>query len=196
MAKQALIILAVVVVFGVLVPRYKGLDFIDPVIIVVYACISLPFVVPASAELAPQSRADVLARIGMILAYGWGTSMLILLSSIVTVNVTHRNGSMRMPPKALLLSAAWLGLMASVAVISGTALLARRFGPSGAKNALRIGFLVLLLLLAFGFRYLPPEWRTAVAGRLTTEGLERFCLLASAICAVAGLVMTPRLLRR
>lgn len=196
MAKQALIILAVVVVFGVLVPRYKGLDFIDPVIIIVYACISLPFVVPASAALTtPESFTETLTRMGLILLYGWGTSMLILISSLVTVNASHWNGRMRIPPAALLASAALLGFTASVAVISATALLARRFGPGGAKNALRTAFLALLLLWAFGFRYLPPEWRTAVAGQLTTEGLQRFSLIASAICFLAALFMVPRLLR-
>jgi hypothetical protein len=195
MAKQAIIILAVVLVFGVLVPRYKGLDFIDPVIIVVYACISLPFVVPASAGLAPDSRLDLLSKMAVILAYGWITSILILISSLITVNITHWNGSMRIPPAGLIASAALLGLTAAVAVISGTALLSRRLGARGAKNILRTGFLGVLLLWAFGFRYLPPEWRTALARQLTTEGLERFCLLVSALCALAATVMVPRLIR-
>lgn len=194
--KQALVILAVVVVFGILVPRYKGLDFVDPLIIVVYACISLPFVVPASAELSgPGSRDSMLAKMGMILAYGWGTSMLMLATSIVTVNVSNWQGRMRIPPAALLFSAALLGLTASIAVISGTALLARRIGPSGAKGALRTVFLASLLLFAFGFRYLPPEWRTAVARQLTTEGLEQLSLIASGVCVLAATFMVPRVLR-
>lgn len=56
MAKQALIILAVVLVFGVLVPYYKGLEFLDPAVILVYACMSLLFVVPLRLRFLPQAK--------------------------------------------------------------------------------------------------------------------------------------------
>ena len=50
MARQALIILVVVVTFGILVPWYKGFAFLDPRIISAYACLALLFVAPASAD--------------------------------------------------------------------------------------------------------------------------------------------------
>ncbi len=62
MARQALVILIVVIAFGILVPIYKGFAFLDPRIIAAYACLALLFVAPASAELAtgeprgPHSR--------------------------------------------------------------------------------------------------------------------------------------------
>ncbi len=199
MAKQAIIILAVVLVFGVLLPYYKGLEFLDPVVILVYACMSLLFVVPASAEVFAANEAiasaEIAARLGMILAYGWATTVLMLISGIVTVNVTHWHGRMLLPSTTLLALAVLLSLIATLAVISGTALLARRFGARSAKSLLRIGFLILLLLGAFGFRFLPPEWRATIDRHMTTSGLIHFSEWACGIFAIMGLFFVPRLLR-
>src|SRR5947209_7396547 len=109
MAKQALIILVVVIVFGVLVPWYRGLSFLNSITIVVYACISLLFVAPAAAEMFGTSTgfstADILSRTGVILAYGFGSSVVMLASAILTVNFSNWQGRMLVPPGMLLLSA-------------------------------------------------------------------------------------------
>ena len=80
-----------------------------------------------------------------------------------------------------------------MAVISGTALLARRVGARSAKSLLRISFLMLLLLGAFGFRYLPPEWRGTLDRHMTTAGLIHFSLWACGAFAILALVFVPRL---
>ena len=76
MARQALVILIVVIAFGILVPIYKGFGFLDPRIIAAYACLALLFVAPASAELAARTEkapgSGILGRIGIIVAWGWG----------------------------------------------------------------------------------------------------------------------------
>ena len=75
MARQALVILLVVIAFGILVPIYKGFAFLDARIILAYACLSLLFVAPASAELAAThgkdaSPSQLLTRIAVIVAWG------------------------------------------------------------------------------------------------------------------------------
>ena len=199
MAKQALIILGVVLVFGILVPFYKGLEFLDPVVILVYACMSLLFVVPASADMfaadQPIARAELRSQLGMILAYGWGTTVLMLISGIVTVNVANWHGHALVPSTALLSSALLLSLTATMTVICGTALLAKRMGASSAKSLLRMSFLIVLLVAAFGFRYLPPEWRAMIDRHMTTTGLTHFSLWASVAFALATLILAPRLMR-
>src|SRR5438067_879658 len=128
MAKQALIILTVVFVFGVLVPLYRGMMFLDSLTMVVYACMSLLFVAPTAAEAfgRPASRpsTEILPRTGMILAYGWGTSVLMLAAGILTVNLAYWQGRMLTPPVAMLASALLLGLTASLVTIAATALIA------------------------------------------------------------------------
>lgn len=132
---------------------------------------------------------------GMILAYGWGSTVLMLLSGIVTVNLTHWYGRTLLPSAALLASALLLTLVATLVVISGTALLARRIGAHAAKSLLRFTFLALLLAGGFGFRYLPPEWRMTIDRQLTTAGLTHFSLWACGAFAITALILVPRLLR-
>ena len=77
MARQALVVLMVVIVFGTLVPIYKGIGFLDPRIIAAYACLALLFVAPASAELAATRgkgapASGILGRIAIIGVSGRG----------------------------------------------------------------------------------------------------------------------------
>ena len=94
MARQALVVLMVVIAFGILVPMYKGFGFLDPRILAAYACLALLFVAPASAELAAthgkaHRRREFSARIAIIVAWGWGITVLILGTAIVTLNITN-----------------------------------------------------------------------------------------------------------
>lgn len=189
MAKQALIILAIVLVFGVLVPWYRGLSFLDSVTIVVYACMSLLFVAPTAAEAfgAPASRPsiEILPRTGMILAYGWGISLLMLAAGILTVNLAYWQGRMLTPPATMLGSALLLGLSASLAMIAGTALIARKLGPRSTKNILRVLFLLMLL-----------AWRFTANPHLTTSEIQGLSLIASGIFALAAIVLLTLLMRK
>ena len=85
----------VVIAFGILVPIYKGFGFLDQRIIAAYACLSLLFVAPASAELAAANSAGLLGRIAIIVAWGWGGSVLILATAIVTLNIVNPGGTPR-----------------------------------------------------------------------------------------------------
>ena len=169
MARQALVVLAVVVAFGVLVPWYKGFGFLDPRIIAAYACLALLFVAPASADLAAlyaekASPAAVLARMAVIVAYGWGITVLILVTGLVTMNLGNHRGGFAAPPWRFLTALLVFSLMASFSIAALCAVLARRFSASGIKAILRTGFLVLLLLFVFGARFLPESWQTRGPG--------------------------------
>lgn len=189
MAKQAVIILTVVLVFGVLVPWFRGWMFLDSATVVVYACLSLLFVAPTAAEVfgTPETMpapAEILPKAGAILAYGWGVSLLILASGLITVNLAHWEGRIITPPLAMLGSALLLGLTASTATIAASALLAFYLGRSQTKTLLRIVFLLLLL-----------AWRFTGDRNLTESGIEVLNLIASAVCAVAAAILLSVLVR-
>jgi hypothetical protein len=191
MMKQTVLVLAVLVTFGILLPWYKGFDFLDPVMIVAYCCLGLLFVAPASAEAFATTQqisgaADALRRMGAVLAYGWGVTVLILTAGIVTVNVTHWHGSILSPPAALLAGSLLFSLTACLAVIGVCALLSRRLTAASVKGIIRAAFLVVLASLAFGKRFLGQESQNAIESRMTTEGITHFAFLASVILACAG----------
>jgi hypothetical protein len=200
MARQALIILAVVISFGVLVPIYKGFGFLDPRILTAYALLALLFVAPASAELgATESQAPVaslLGKITIIVAWGWGVTVLILGTAIVTLNVLARRGGFFSPPLTFLAAILIFGLTASTAVAMLGAALARRFSAVQVKNILRAAFLFVLLAAVFGQRVLPESVTLAVLDRMSTRSaLTHLAWKASCVSAVVAFLVLLTILR-
>jgi hypothetical protein len=168
MARQALVVLTVVIVFGILVPIYKGFAFLDSRIIAAYACLALLFVAPASAELG-AAPGKILGKIAIIVAWGWGITVLILGAALVTLNLVNHRGGFAVPPLEFLAAVLTFSLSASIAIAMLGAVLARRFSAAGVKNILRTAFLILLLTLAFGSRVLPESVTLAIFDRFNTR---------------------------
>ena len=168
MARQALVVLMVVIVFGILVPIYKGFAFLDSRIIAAYACLALLFVAPASAELG-AAPGKILGKIAIIVAWGWGITVLILGTALVTLNlIDHREGFIA-PPLEFLAAVLTFSLIASIAIAhvgrdSGAAIFAGRREEHSAS-----GFLILLLAMAFGSRILPESVTLAIFDRFNTR---------------------------
>jgi hypothetical protein len=202
MARQALVILAVVIAFGILVPIYKGFGFLDARIIAAYACLALLFVAPASAELAraqgnDAARSPILARIAIIVAWGWGITVLILATAIVTLNLmSRRGGGFVAPPLQFIAALLTFSLVASIAIAMLGAVLARRFSAAQVKNMLRAAFLIILLGLAFGSRVLPESVTLQVLDRFQTRrALTHLAWQASAIFAALAILLLLVLLK-
>lgn len=204
MARQVLIILAVVIAFGVLVPIYKGFGFLDPRILAAYAFLALLFVAPASAELgATEGQAPVsslLGKMAIIIAWGWGITVLILGTAIVTLNVLARRGGFLSPPVTFLAAILTFGLTGSIAVAMLGAALARRFSAVQVKNILRTAFLFVLLAAVFGQRVLPESVTLTILDRISTRsalthlGWEASCvsLVVAALVLLTILKTRPR----
>ncbi len=192
MIRQALVVLVAVAVFGIAVPWVKGFAFLDPLIIVCYACIGILFIVPAASEVfsEPAPASAVLTKVASLFAYGWGISALMLLSGILAVNLRSWHQQLITPAPRLLLAGLFLGGSACLAIIGVTGALGERYGPKVAKSIVRTAFLVLLLLTAGGYRYLPDAWRSMIDDGLTTAALTRFSLVMAAVLTVLGVSLT------
>jgi hypothetical protein len=206
MARQALVILLVVIAFGILVPFYKGFAFLDPRIILAYACLSLLFVAPASAELAAThgpathrkdaSSSELLARIAIIVAWGWGLTVLILGTALVTLNVLIRRGGFAAPPPQFIAAVLLFSLSASIAIAMLGAILTRRFSAAQVKTMLRVAFLVILLALAFGSRFLPESVTFTIFDRFSSRrALTHLAWEASAVFAAITVLLLLMLLK-
>ncbi|HLG95614.1 MAG TPA: hypothetical protein VKX49_04815 [Bryobacteraceae bacterium] len=195
MARQALILLVVVLIFGVLVPWYKGVTILQPTVVMAYALMALLFVAPAAAEFwnalpEPVSPGALLARIVAIVGYGWGIALLMLITALATLNLVNRTGRFVTPSRPFLSAVLLFSLAASAAVAVACALLARRFSAAAAKAAVRIVFLLVLLALAGSSRVLPDSWQIALADHSTRRALTQIAWQGSAVCAaiaIAGL---------
>ncbi len=197
--RQILIILIVVLTFGILVPWYKGFAFLDARILSAYACLALLFVAPASTELPSlqqqeRSPSSLLARIAIIVGYGWALTVLIFITALVTLNLTNRRGTIITPPWALCAALLVFSLAGSWAVAILGAVLARRYSPRGAKSVLRVLFLLVLLVLVSSSRVLPESWQIVLADHATRRAITRLAWQAAAVAAlIASLLLAPLL---
>lgn len=200
MARQALVLVAVVLIFGALLPWYKGMTMLQPLVVVAYALMALLFVAPAASEFwssleTPASSGSVMARLLAIVGYGWGIALAMLIASMVTLNLAYRSPRLLIPPEPFLASALVLSLTAAAAVAVICALLARRFSASMAKATVRTVFLVVLLVLAFGARVIPESWQIELADHTTRRAITSLAWEGSIACAVISILGIILLLR-
>src|SRR5690349_5472633 len=201
MGRQATVLILIVVAFGILVPWYKGFALLDPQMILAYACLAVLFVAPASAESAAARRQDeapkaVLGGIAVVVAYGWGITLLILLTAFVTLNLTNWRGAMITPPAMLCSAALLFSLMVCIVVAALSAVLARRFTAASVKTILRLGFLAVRLALAFNSPVLPGRWQIVISEHPTRRAITRLGWEGSAVCAIIAALLLIPLLRK
>src|SRR5579864_6797774 len=200
MARQALIILFTVMAFGILVPWYKGFTFLDPRMVAAYGCLAILFVAPATAEsfagtLTDASPSAVFGRLLLLIAFGWGITVLVLLTALATLNLVYWHGSIITPPAQLFGAVLLCSLTACAAVAALSAVLARTFSATVVKSILRFTFLLVLLAFVFSSR-LPDEWQIALSEHTTRRAITRLAWEGSRICAVIAALFMFLLLRQ
>lgn len=186
MMRQAVVILLVIVAFGILVPWYKGFAFLDPRITVAYGCIALLFAAPASAEAAQARDGQLLRRLGLVVMYGWGITVVIFATALVTLNVAYGHGTPIIPPAQLYASVLVFSLAGSAMIAALSGVLSRRFSATAVKNIVRFAFLLALLAFAFSSR-MPDAWQIWMAEYSTRRAITRLAWEGAAICGIAGL---------
>jgi hypothetical protein len=199
MVRQALVLLIVVLTFGILVPWYKGVAFLQPWIIAIYGCMSLLFVAPAaagfwSANPEPMSTSALLFRLAVLVGYGWGVAVLTLIAAVVTLNLMAWRGVFLPPSQSLFAAVLLFSLTASGAMAVLSALLARRFSAMTARAILRALFLAVLMVFAFGPRLFPESWQIAFTDHTTRRAVTRLAWEGSAIAVVAAVLLFAGLL--
>jgi len=152
------------------------------------------FVAPASAEAFAArekntSAAIALHKIFKVVAYGWGMTVLILVSAFVTINLTKWQGAILTPPLQVCAAALLFSLSASIAIAAFSAVLARYLSAGAVKMILRLGFLLVLLAFAFSSR-MPDAWQIFLSDHTTKRAIARLAWEGAGVFAViAGLLM-------
>lgn len=191
MAKQALIVLVTVIAFGILVPWYKGFVMLDARMIAAYGCLALLFVVPASSELATAG----IGRIATVVAFGWGITLVTMITAMITVAVAYAHGAMPPAPYETITAVLTCSLTASMAIAACSAILARRFSARTAKSLLRFLFLLLLAAIAFSAR-LPDQWQIFLSEHTTRRAITRLAWEAAAVFGVLAVLLVVILARK
>ena len=179
--------------FGILLPWWKGLDFLDAVILLASSVVSLVFVAPMIASsFNPKHVGGQILRVA---GFAWLIALLILLNGIATVNIRHWMGQLLLPPAGILVGGLLLNLTGGFFLGLVTAEAAVRTGKStsGVRN-IRIGFFLILASLVFLARYAPPSLRSRFDEMMTTEGLLRIVFSLSAGMVLLSALLWKRIL--
>ena len=152
----------VIGVFGVFLPWEKGREFLDSVILGVYACLGVVFAAPAAAaafETFPTTG-EALARVIVSVFYGELVAGAMLFLGVLSVYIARAGRILVGPDLQSLAECAALGLTLSWAVSTAAVWVSVKISPQAGKNVVRIVFVGLLV--AF---YLRSGWLPSVALR-------------------------------
>jgi hypothetical protein len=142
--------LALLLVFGFMVPKLKGVDFLDSQVLGAYACLGILFSAPATSQAFPvgtgASFQQAKARIFVGVLYGETVCLMLLAAGIATVYLTNRGAYVPQPDWETLARCAVFGLGASAMLASMSAFLTVRFSRGAALILLRVAFFGLLIL--------------------------------------------------
>jgi fluoride ion exporter CrcB/FEX len=184
--------LVAVVGFGILVPWWKGLDFLDSTVLLSSTVVSLVFVAPmvASSFKAEHVGRQILNAVG----FAWLVALLILINGIVTVNLRSWLGQLLLPPTGIVISALLLNLTGAFFLGLVTAETSLRTGnPALGVRNVRIGFFLILGIFVFLSRFASPSLRSRFDEMMTTEGLLRILLLLCLGLAVLSALLWKRI---
>ncbi len=174
-----LLYVALIAVFGVLLPWTKGLDFLDPVMTAAYACLGVLFAGPAAAEAFAEKRPDslnaALRRVAKAVIYGEGLAVVMLIAGVATVSIS-RGRRLRLPELDVLGEAGLLGFLGSSALALIAGWITLRFSYGAARRALRFVFLAMLVAFYFWSRWLPDAALRGAALAAVIAGVMIFML--------------------
>ncbi|MBM3810789.1 MAG: hypothetical protein FJW20_04060 [Acidimicrobiia bacterium] len=197
--------LIMLAVFGYLLPAGMGYDFLDPHLLLMYAC-SAPFfissVVAESFGEPSQEPSTLTVLAGKVITsslFGWTSSLVLLSMGLATINFHQPQQTSVLPEASFLAWIAMLGLSLSLFTVALAAALALSVkAPKSIKTILRRGYAWILIALIILARFGLLEWREAFTSLLTAEGISRLCgygslaLAAATILTIVLVIRHPR----
>lgn len=185
-------ILFLIVGLGILVPWWKGLDFLDAMILLAYAVVPLLLVSPPAAKAAgvPDPRQQLRRAIGV----AWGLGLAITLQGLLTVHLKIGFVSLVLPATDLLFGVQLLSFSGTLFFGVLTATVARTTGnPEWTVTMVRMFYLGILLALAGWSRYASSELRDRMDAYFTEPNIVRIVLILSVILLSGGMILWRRL---
>jgi hypothetical protein len=171
---------AVLGIFGTFLPWLKGVEFMDPALPTIYACLGPLFAAPAVVQLLRDGESGWPAVWGKIAAstiYGEFMTLAMLLLGIATVLAFHRQAFFFLPDPIILGEAVLLGLGLTLALTAMAAWITLQFSGRLAMVALRILFIALFALFLLRSWWMPAIIRPGTIVSFVTAGL--FLLLVN-----------------
>ena len=198
--------------FGILIPLQMGHEWVEsPLMLIIWPYASLFMVMSVIADSFAGERerhtletllasrlpdgAILYGKVGAVVGYGWGMSIIALLLGLVTVNVAYAQGELLLYPanmglSILIFSLLGTGLAAGVGVLVSL----RAATVRQAHQTLVLPIILLSFVPSFGIQVLSAEWRMYLFETLMTADVPLIVLVA-AICLTlldTGLLLAAR----
>jgi hypothetical protein len=180
--------------FGMLIPIRHGIDFLDVRMVLAYAFIPMLFVASPVAigfAMARQSASRIFAWLSGSTLFGWCIGFVFLTTALATVNFVYRPPVLQLPQDGVLPLFAIFSAASVWFIVAASAFLSVLFSPGSARQAMRLGFLVLLLTFYAGPGALPSRWQYEL-GQFDPKSLAGY---AAALLSLAAAGLTNALLR-
>jgi hypothetical protein len=150
--------------FGFLLPWAKGVEFMDPALPIIYACLGPFFGAPMAVQLVRQASPNgALSRVVAAVMYGEAMALILLLLGFVTVLSLHSQAYLFLPDPILVGEALLLGLGSTLALSALSAWVTLKISPRVAMTVLRLIFIVLFAVFLLRAWWLPAVAGTAAA---------------------------------
>ena len=187
-------------ILGYMFPTAMGFGFLDPHILLAYACSAPFFVSSVAAESFGDPRHFAPPRVVLAgktiaaTAFGWAASVLALGLGLASVNLREWHGSAVLPDARFLAGVVGLGLSLAAFTVAAAAVLTLRLPVHQAKTILRRAFFIALVGVLLLARFSELEWRDSFAGMLAPDSILRIATVAMLVFfAAAGGLLTVAL---
>lgn len=206
-----LILLFLIGMLGIVVPLQMGRRLVElPIALIIYTWVPFVMVMPIVADsfagererntletlLASRlsDKAILFGKMGAIIGYSWGLTMICLLLGLVSINISHWSGELLIYPTNIFLGAVVLSMLcAGLATILGLFISLRASTVKQAQQTLSILIMIPVFLFSFGpmliVRFLSKEWKDWLAQVISNANLNIIILIAIIVLIVLNIIL-------
>lgn len=129
-----------------------------------------------------SDRSILIGKIGSVVLYGWGLTLLSLIVGLIVVNLSAGGGHLLLYPAGRAITAVVLTfLLCILATGIGVLVSLRSSTVRQAQQMLTVGWVVLIFLALFGVQLMSPSTRLRLEHRLSTAQLTTVVIVAALV---------------
>ncbi|MFN7945785.1 MAG: ABC transporter permease subunit [Blastocatellia bacterium] len=129
-------------------------------------------------------RAILFGKIGAVVAYGWGLTLLSVLLGLITINLTEDRSELLLYSRGVAVGIVVLSLLGSgLAAGAGVLVSLRAATVRQAQQILMIAIMLLLFVPVYGVQLLSEQWRARIVNALLAGGRTWFLLILMIVLA-------------
>jgi ABC-2 type transport system permease protein len=137
-----------------------------------------------------SDRSILVGKIGAVVLYGWGLTIVSLIAGLIVVNLSVGGGHLLLYPTGRAVATVVLTFLLSVLATGiGVLVSLRSSTVRQAQQVLTIGWVVLIFLMVFGVQLMSPSTRLRLEHRLSTAQLATVVVIAVLVLGLLDVIV-------